>query len=80
MPGGMKDLLGEVNRVHVDLVLLAVLTVDPGCHLVLGSIHTLGFECALIGLKCNVRLTVATIDIKVVVVRSCQHMTITDME
>lgn len=74
MPRRVQDLLGEINRLDIDIILLAVL--GPCHHLVLGRPHSLGLERALIRLKSDIVLAIAVINVKVVVVRSCQHIAI----
>ena len=75
MPRGMKDLLGKVDRLDVDLFLLAVLAVvHARYHLVLGRTHTLSFERTLVGLQCNISLSITAIDVEVVVIRSRQDI------
>lgn len=74
MPGRVQDLLGKVNRLDIDIILLAVL--GPCHHLVLGRSHSLGLERALVCLKSHIVLAIAIVNVKVVVVRSSQHIAI----
>lgn len=67
VPRCVQDLLGKVNRLDVDVVLLAVLDAT-GHHLVLGRSNSLGLERALVRLERHIILAVAVINIKVVVV------------
>jgi hypothetical protein len=74
MPRRVQDLLGEINRLDIDIVLLAVL--GPCHHLVLGRTHSLGLERALIRLKSHIVLAITVVNVKIVVVRSRQHIAI----
>ena len=66
MPGRVENFLGKVDRLHIDVILLAVL--GPWHHLVLGRAHALGLERALVRLQRYIVLAIAVVDVKVVVV------------
>lgn len=68
MPRSVQNLFAKVDRLDVDVILLAVLEPWSGSHLVLSRAHPLGLEGALVGLECDVVGAVAVKDVEVVVV------------
>lgn len=77
MPRRVKDLLGKVNRLDIDLLLFATLAiVHARHHLVLGRAHTLGLERTLVSLQCNISLAVSAVNVEVVVIGSRQDIAI----
>lgn len=68
MPRSMQNLFAKVDRLNVDVILLAVLEPWSCSHLVLRRAHPFGLEGALVGLECDIVGAISVKDVEVVVV------------
>lgn len=77
MPRRMQNLLPEINRIRIDLLLLGFRT---GHQALFGGVGAFGSEGAFVGLEDDFGFVGAFVDAEVVVVGACEHVPVHEIE